>query len=126
MVQMSALFPVSKDQYLERAAAVRPKLRLCRLATNAMFLALLALFYLGVKRGVAHGAWVAALFVIFFAMSYVGRAGNKIRTTSGIACPNCGHTHEATMALNALLSSGNCFGCGYRMLENEDGTEVPS
>lgn len=126
MIQMSVLFPVSKDKYLERAASVRPKLRLCRLATNAMFLALMVLSYLGFKMVVSHSAWLAALFVIFFALSYVGRAGKKIRTTSGIACPNCGHTHESTMALNALLSSGNCFGCGYKMLENEDGREVPS
>lgn len=122
---MSALFPVSKDQYLERAAAVRPKLRLFRLATNAMFLALIVLSYLGFKMVLSHGVWLVALYVIFPALGYVTRAAIKIRTTTGIACPNCGQTHEMTMALNALLSSGNCFGCGYKMLKNEDGTEAP-
>ena len=122
---MSVLFPVSKDQYLERAAAVRSNLRLCRLATNAMFLALIVLSYLGFKMVLSHGVWLVALFVIFAALSYVGRAASNIRTTTGIACPNCGHTHEMTMALNALLSSGNCFGCGYKMLENANGTEAP-
>jgi hypothetical protein len=114
------MFPTTSAQYIERINSARPhdaRLKWLIYGSLSIWLALSVWSYFNGDAGFG----IRMVGMVFMApMLWAIRKQQQLHRDLGISCPHCRRPNNSGMALNSLLSSGRCYGCGTVLLKMED------